>query len=304
MLKYSLFILFSIFSTNVFSNDSLLTIQQQLERLQRDVSDLSKIIYLDDNSSSKNNNDLVTNLSAIDMRIYDLEKDVKNLTSNIEDILFQIEDLMLRINVFEENIKLLENNLLEVKKNSTKNNDQINIDTSLDKDENENTLGSLNITKEADIENLEQDIENQSELKEKNLQIVENLSPEDQFQVAFDNIRDKNWRVAKELFEIFIEENPTNQLSGSAYYWLGELYILDKAYREAAITFAEGYQKFPDSIKSPDMLLKLSQSLFEVNKVNESCKTLEKLILDYPKYRQITNANKQMIEYNCLELNE
>ena len=130
------------------------------------------------------------------------------------------------------------------------------------------------------------------------------MSPEDQFQVAFDNIRDKKWQDAKTSFEKFITDNPNNQLSGSAHYWLGELYILEKNYREAALIFAEGFQKFPESIKAAEMLFKLSQSLYQVEKTVEACKTMEKLITDFPKNKIILQTNKQIIEYNCLVNNE
>ena len=109
MLKYFSIIFFSLFSLNVYSNDNLLTIQQQLERLQREVSDLSQTVFSNQNNSKVNSDsDLVNNLSAIDMRIYDLEKDIKNLTGNIEEVFFQLEDLIQKINIFEENISLLE----------------------------------------------------------------------------------------------------------------------------------------------------------------------------------------------------
>ena len=48
------------------------------------------------------------------------------------------------------------------------------------------------------------------------------------------------------------------------------------------------------------MLYKLSTSLYEVNKINESCKTLQKLIFDFPKNKFIKNAKKQLQEYGCL----
>ena len=104
--------------------------------------------------------------------------------------------------------------------------------------------------------------------------------------------------------EQFIEDNPNNQLSGSAHYWLGELYILEKNYREAALIFAEGFQKFPNSIKAAEMLFKLSQSLYQVEKTTEACKTMEKLIIDFPKNKIIPQTKKQIVEYNCLENNE
>ena len=83
-----------------------------------------------------------------------------------------------------------------------------------------------------------------------------------------------------------------------------ELFILEKNYREAALIFAEGFQKFPDSIKAAEMLFKLSQSLYQVEKTTEACKTMEKLIIDFPKNKIIPQTKKQIVDYNCLENNE
>ena len=49
------------------------------------------------------------------------------------------------------------------------------------------------------------------------------------------------------------------------------------------------------------MLFKLSQSLYEVDKKSEACKTLEKLIIDYPKSNLMKKSKKQIQEYGCLE---
>ena len=301
MIKYLLLLVLTLITTNVFANDNLLTIQQQIERLQREVSDLTQTVFSNENDLSSNNNennDMVSNLSAIDMRIYDLEKDVKKLTGSFEEIYFQLEDLILKVEQFEDVITSLENNLIEFSQNSTKKEVK---DTLIDNTEivNENSLGSLKITSE----NNTSDQNDRDTTPDTNATEV-NLSPEDEFQSAFDNIRDKNWDVAKNSLINFIEKYPENQLSGSAHYWLGELYILEKEYRDAALVFAEGFQKFPKSMKAPDMLFKLSQALYEVDKVSESCKTLEKLILDYPKNKFIKKSNKQIQEYGCLEENE
>ena len=296
MFKYISIVLILI-SSNVFSNENLLTIQQQIERLQREVSDLSQTVFSNTDVTNSNNGDLVTNLSAIDMRIYDLEKDVKNLTGSLEDIYFQIEDLNVQISNFENSIRSLETSLLETRSTSKTVKNENTITESQSNDE--NTLGSLKITSQDQV--LENNLNNETINEEKE---IVNLSPEDQFQAAFDNIRSKNWNEARAQFQYFIENFPENQLSGSAYYWLGELYILEKKFRDSALVFAEGYQKFPQSVKAPDMLYKLSTSLYEVNKTDESCKILEKLILDFPKNKFIKNAKKQLQEYDCLENNE
>ncbi len=305
MFKYILTFIIFLFSSCVYSNENELTISQQLERLQREVSDLSKEVFSNSsNQSNATNNDFVKNLSAIDLRIYDIENDIKNLTSNLEELYFQLDDIFNKL----ENLEIIINNFQSVSLNNAEvNTDEVSQDSSevksntLSNTENENTLGTLNISKNTN--------ETTEEVVSANQEVISNekeevLSPEDQFQVAFDNIRDKKWQDAKTLFEQFISDNPENQLSGSAHYWLGELYILEKNYREAALVFAEGFQKFPDSIKAAEMLFKLSQSLYQVEKTTEACKTMEKLIIDFPKNKIIPQTKKQIVEYNCLENNE
>jgi len=300
MIRYIILFVFCFLSSKAFSNENLLTIQQQIERLQREVSDLSETVFKESPEQNiQPNNDLVSNFSAIDMRIYDLEKDVKKLNAGLEEILFQIEDIFIKMNDIENNLVSFEDKFKEsikIEKQETKQ------ETNEISDVNdENTLGSLKITSEEEkIDKTPNDGKNEDDLQTAQL----NLSPEDQFQIAFDNIRQKNWEEAKSLLKNFIENNISNQLSGSAYYWLGELYILEKEYREAALTFAEGYQKFPKSIKAPDMLFKLSQSLYEVNKIDEACKTVEKFIIDYPANKFIKNANSKLKDYGCLDNQE
>ncbi len=305
MFKYILTIIIIFFSSYVYSNENELTINQQLERLQREVSDISKEVFSNSSiQSSGTNNDFVKNLSAIDLRIYDIENDIKNLTSNLEDLYFQLDDIFNKL----QNLELVINNLQSVTPNNVKvNTDEVLQDSSEVKNntvidtETENTLGTLNISKNINDTN-EELTSNDKEVNYNEKEKV--LSPEDQFQVAFDNIRDKKWQDAKTTFMQFIADNPDNQLSGSAHYWLGELYILEKNYREAALIFAEGFQKFPDSIKAAEMLFKLSQSLYQVEKTVEACKTMEKLIIGFPKNKIIPQTKKQIVEYNCLENNE
>ncbi len=301
MIKTFFVILLILFPQSAYSNENLLTIQQQVERLQREVSDLSKSIFSNSNTSdTKASPDLVNNLSAIDMRIYDLEKDVKQLNANIEEIYFQIEDLNNLMNNFNMVISNLDNNLNSIKKEISNQNisNFENVGSEVSQTDS-NSLGSLKIGSE----NIEETNELLEESKETQLSNTnEQLSPEDEFQIAFDYIRNKNWDEAKESLNYFITKYPENQISGSAHYWLGELFILEKKYRDAALIFAEGYQKFPSSIKAPDMLLKLSQSLFEVNKVDDSCNTINKLIEDFPKSKLVAKAKKQQIIFGCSQL--
>ena len=121
MFKYILTVLILFFSSYSFSNESDLTISQQLERLQREVSDLSKEVFSNSpNQSNGINNDFVKNLSAIDLRIYDIENDIKNLTSNLEELYFQLDDIFNKL----ENLELVINNFQSVPLNNV----EVNID--------------------------------------------------------------------------------------------------------------------------------------------------------------------------------
>ncbi len=293
-----------LISTQVPANENLLTFQQQLERLQREINDISKIIYKDQKNYEKLFDDnLSKNLSAIDIRIYDLENDLKSLTASLEEVYFSLDELNSNIVALEETIS--ENNKInnlnedEVSEVYLDNNSDLsNSNTNLNNDDDVNTLGTLRITSEDDTEEVLSD-QNTS-----NDEIDLKLSPEDQFQKAFDNIRVKKYDEAEISLKNFIKNNKDNQLSGSAHYWLGELYILKSEYRDAALVLAEGFQLYPESIKAPDMLFKLSNTLFELNKNEEACKTAQKFIIDFPKHKFIKKTNSLTIDKKCFEDNE
>ena len=271
MFRYALIVFLLFFSLSAYGEEGQRSLKQQLDRLQRDVNDLSKLVYqkntYDIESENKVESENTMNISAFDMRIYDLEKDIKTLNLNFEEVLFQIDEL---IQLYEElNLKIdthLINKSRETKTSEFSSN-EIN-DNSISEDSlSENTLGTLKINSEDLSDSTE---ENQPDNK------ILDLSPDEQFQIAFDLLRSQQFDQAKKALEEFIDNNSENELAGSSYYWLGEIHLLKKNYREAALIFAEGYQKYPTSIKSPDSLYKLAEALSQIDKINDACNTLKK----------------------------
>ena len=300
MLKYFVICLVLFFSKIVYSNENLLTVQQQIERLQREVTDLSKLVYSNSVNTNIENNNL-SNFSAIDMRIRDIEKDINNLNSNLDDITIQIQDLIKIIKNFENNIEFINSDIVSLKNQREIPN--ISSNESMEEsannlENNNNSLGTLKIEPLDNSNNLDNEESKTILEKPKNI-----LSPEDQFQLAMDSMRKKNYIEANNLFKEFIDNNQSNQLSGSAYYWLGKLQILEKNFRESVITLAEGHEKFPESIKAPDMLYDLSQSLIRIDKINEACNIMDILIKKHPKNKLVKKANKLIIDYECIETN-
>ena len=299
-------IIFLFSNSHVFAEDSLLTLKQQIERLQREVSDLSKSVYQNNKQGNFNsevnntNSEASINLSAFDMRIYDLEKDIKSLNLQFEDLSFQIEE----INELLENVTLkidtaLINNVQEnISANNTDGEDV------LEKDEiqkEENTLGSLKINSEdLSEQNLdENEINNQNTNNDAEETKINTLSPDEQFQEAFDLLRSQKFEQAKLSLNEFIEKNTENELSGSAYYWLGEIHLLQKEFRDAALYFAQGYQQYPSSLKAPDSLYKLAESLSKIDKISEACSTLNKFLNQHPDHKFVDKINFKIEGSEC-----
>ena len=294
MFKYLLIVFLFLFNLSAYGEEGQRSIKQQLDRLQRDVNDLSQLVYKKKIHTIENENKVESentmNISAFDMRIYDLEKDIKTLNSNFEEIIFQIDELK-KLNE-ELNIKIDTYLITKIKETKTPeiSSNEIN-DNSISEDSlSENTLGTLKINSEDLSDSVE---ENQTDNK------ILDLSPDEQFQIAFDLLRSQQFDQAKKVLEDFIDKNSENQLAGSSYYWLGEIHLLKKNYREAALVFAEGYQKYPTSIKSPDSLYKLAEALSQIDKINDACNTLNKFTKEYINHKLINKTNNMITELEC-----
>jgi len=296
MFKYALIVFLFLFNLSAYGEETQRSLKQQLDRLQRDVNDLSKLVYQNNihnvESDNKAESENSMNISAFDMRIYDLEKDIKTLNLNFEEIIFQIDELK---ELYEElNIKIdihLINKIKETETPEISSNEKETEDNSMS----ENTLGSLTISSE--------DLSDSTDGNQSNNKILDNkildLSPDEQFQIAFDLLRSQQFDQAKKALEEFIDNNSENKLVGSSYYWLGEIHLLKKNYREAALVFAEGYQKYPTSIKSPDSLYKLAEALSQIDKINDACNTLKKFTKEYINHKLINKTNSMIIELEC-----
>jgi tol-pal system protein YbgF len=106
---------------------------------------------------------------------------------------------------------------------------------------------------------------------------------DEQYQYAFDLMRQTKYGEAEQALSTFVDDYPDHPLAGNASYWLGEAYYVRKDYNNAALTFAQTFQKYPQSGKAPDSLLKLGMSLAALGETADACKALHELGARYPK---------------------
>lgn len=105
---------------------------------------------------------------------------------------------------------------------------------------------------------------------------------EAQYDYAFSLLRQANYQQAEQALQAFLDKHPEHELSGNAKYWLGETYYVRGNYDQAAVTFAEGFQNYPDSSKAPDNLLKLGMSLAQIDRKQDACGIFAELLNRYP----------------------
>ncbi len=80
---------------------------------------------------------------------------------------------------------------------------------------------------------------------------------------SFDALKAGSYSVAITGFKDFLASYPASPLAENAQYWLGEAYYVTHDYEAAAGAFRAVLQKWPDSRKAPDALLKLGYTQLE-----------------------------------------
>lgn len=108
-------------------------------------------------------------------------------------------------------------------------------------------------------------------------------SPAEQYRYARGFLMRGEYDKAAGALRAFVKKHPNSSLSGSAVYWLGETHYARKRYAQAAVLFAEGFKRYPKSVKAPDNLLKLGMSFARLGKTTEACASFFELNNRYPK---------------------
>ncbi len=99
---------------------------------------------------------------------------------------------------------------------------------------------------------------------------------------AFDALKAGNYGGAISGFQGFLGAYPSSDLADNAQYWLGEAYYVTRDYEKAAQSFRTVGERWPDSRKSADALLKLGFSQYELKRFGEARTTLAEVTRRFP----------------------
>ena len=102
------------------------------------------------------------------------------------------------------------------------------------------------------------------------------------YQEAYSFLKSRDYTRAKKSFNKFLEAYPSTKYRGSAHFWLGEIYFMERDFEKASIEYLKGYQSDIRGSRAQDNLLKLGKSLAQLKRVDGACTTLDKLRREFP----------------------
>lgn len=121
------------------------------------------------------------------------------------------------------------------------------------------------------------------------------------YEQAFSLVREQRFDEAEVAFKSFLENYPGHVLTQNAKYWLAETYYVRAQYETAARLFAEAYQQDPKGSKAPDNLLKMGMSLAGMGSVKDACVALSQIQKEFPNGAGpvLSRAEQEMERLKC-----
>jgi len=276
------------------------SIVNRIKQLETQINTLNRAVYRGETPlviekskgeiSSQDSRNSVTGIASFETRVSQLEQSQRILTGQLEEVLFEIKKL-------KDNFKLMKADTEQRFQNRTsksvENNKVVLNETAPEKPVFFNKAEDSNLTS---IEGY----------KQKSLGVLSSSDEghsgraESMYEKAFSNIKDANYDTAEKEFKLFLKDFPRHPLAPNSQYWLGETYYVRGDYKEAAKTFAQGYQNFPKSSKAQDSLLKLAFSLSRMGRIDDACLSLRQLQKEFADNKVLQKrALKEISRLSC-----
>jgi len=101
------------------------------------------------------------------------------------------------------------------------------------------------------------------------------------YQAAFELLKDGQYDAAIVAFQKFLIINPDSQLADNAQYWLGEAYYVNRSFPEALNAFQHLVNRYPQSRKLPDAMLKIGYYDYELKQWDAAKTVLTQVATNY-----------------------
>ena len=309
--KFLLQILVIVFFANISfaQQDKMNELIDRLEKIQKDIQTLEKAVYSKNATLPSDNvvvNEALTRQLA---KISELEKQIQEMTSKFEENNYKVQQLSDRLNkVSNDNqfrLQQLENNKAISEKISAPKEVIVEKAPVVVKKNENNILNSEEIDKEKNVIEEKKVQSDNIKLKEKDnkpkTKVLPKVSIAEQYKYATNIMKSGDFEKAEIAFKEFVDTHSKHELAGSAQFWYAETFYIRQLYDDAAAAFLEGYQKYPNSPKAPENLLKLGVTLAELGEIEQGCKMIVNLKKAYPKTDAsiLQKSSYEKKRFNC-----
>lgn len=208
-----------------------------------------------------------SNAGQTEIRLQQMETQIRELTGKVEKQVYEINSLKQKISMLEK---------MSVSSNQSTQQD-------LSSQGMVARMGASQIGMSSGSSQLNLGSDDPKPKAMQTVNIIEaNSDATAQYEQAYAHLKKQQYSDAQQGFDKFLKVHGDHILAANAKYWLGETYYVRGNYKKAARVFAEGFQQFPDSAKSPDILLKLGMSLKGMGKQKDACVALSQLPVKFP----------------------
>ena len=194
----------------------------------------------------------------------DLNNNLSTMQKNQAELAVKMEDLSKNLNVSSENMKDISTQMGRL---STR-------------------LEEMDSTMNKRVNAIGQTIKKQQE------EVQTALLPAKLYNDAYNAYLNNNFDSASTGFKNYLAKFPNGELAEGAYFYLGEALYLKERWQEAAVAYANVFEKFPRSSRVPAARLKYALTLLKLpeDKKGEALTYLKSVVREFPNSQEAATA--------------
>jgi tol-pal system protein YbgF len=127
-------------------------------------------------------------------------------------------------------------------------------------------------------------------------EIPANLTATEHYNKAYAYLTAADYPNALKWLGAFVKKYPTDKLADNAWYWLGEVHLVQNDPNAALLAFKSGLEKFPKGAKAPANLYKMGLALQQLKQPDFAKASWQKLLHDFPQAPEAAKAKQKLDE--------